>query len=123
MTRHFNVSEVDCLEIAGSAHRLIRSDKTGSTWARLDDDNIRLSFTGDELLTLLAAPDTRLKRGHFSDQSAFRRLAVTIGTFRPCRRNSGVASSGKQPAPSSFLKPKPKLEATRRGAKAALRTS
>lgn len=74
MTHHFRVSEVDCLEISGLAHRLVRSDKTGSIWARLDDDNIRLSFTGEELLRLLAAPDTCLKRGHFSDQSAFLRL-------------------------------------------------
>lgn len=74
MTRHFRVSEADCLEIAGASHRLIRSDKTGSTWARLDDDAVRLSFTGEEFIRLLAAPDTRLKRGHFSDQSAFRRL-------------------------------------------------
>ncbi|MFN3312484.1 MAG: hypothetical protein ACK46Q_03325 [Hyphomonas sp.] len=90
MTRHFNVSEVDCLEIAGSAHRLIRSDKTGSIWARLDDDNIRLSFTGEELLGLLAAPDTRLKRGHFSDQSAFRRLRCDhryIQTLPPEQRS------------------------------------
>ncbi|MBU2957164.1 Mu transposase C-terminal domain-containing protein [Paracoccus sp. 1_MG-2023] len=70
----YRVSETDCLEIAGSKHRLIRSDKTGSVWSRLDDDNVRLSFTGEELLRLLAAPDTRLKRGHFSDQSAFLRL-------------------------------------------------
>lgn len=74
MTRHFRVSEADCLEIAGTAHRLIRSDKTGTIWARLDDDNVRLSFSGEELLRLLAAPDTRLKRGQFSDQSAFLRL-------------------------------------------------
>ena len=74
MTRHFRVSEVDCLEIAGTPYRLIRSDKTGSAWARLDDDAVRLSFTGEEFIRLLAAPDTRLKRGHFSDQAAFRRL-------------------------------------------------
>lgn len=74
MTYHFRLSPVDCLEIAGVDHRLIRSDKTGSIWARLDDDNIRLSFTGDELLRLVAAPDTRLKRGHYSEESAFRRM-------------------------------------------------
>ena len=37
MTRHFRVSEADCLEIAGTAHRLIRSDKTGTIWARLPE--------------------------------------------------------------------------------------
>lgn len=40
MTRHFRVSEADFLEIAGTAHRLMRSDKTGTIWARLDDDNV-----------------------------------------------------------------------------------
>lgn len=74
MTQHFRLSEADCLEIAGSPHRLTRSDKSGSTWARLDDDSVRLSFTAEEFIRLLAAPDTRLKRSHFSDQSAFRRL-------------------------------------------------
>lgn len=59
MTRHFRVSEADCLEIAGTAHRLIRSDKTGTIWARLDDDNIRLSLTGEELLRLIVSTVTR----------------------------------------------------------------
>lgn len=74
MTRHFRVSEVDCLEIAGTAYRLTCADKNGSTWARLDDDGVRVSFSDEQFIHLLAAPDTRLRRGHFSDQSAFRRL-------------------------------------------------
>ncbi len=39
MINHFRLSPVDCLEIVGVDYRLIRSDRTGSIWARLDDDN------------------------------------------------------------------------------------
>lgn len=38
MAQHFRLSEADCLEIAGTQHRLVRSDKAGSIWARLDED-------------------------------------------------------------------------------------
>lgn len=89
MTRHFRVSEADCLEIAGATHRLIRTDKTGTVWARLDDDAVRLSFTGEEFIRLLAAPDTRLKRGHFSDHAAVRRLRCDyryLQTLAPQKR-------------------------------------
>lgn len=78
MTNNYRVSEADCLVIGGSEHRLIRADASGSNWARLDQDEVRLSFTGDEFLQLLAQPDTRLKRGHFSDQAAFRRLRCDL---------------------------------------------
>lgn len=74
MSYRIHLAPVDCLEVVGVDHRLSRSDRTGSTWARLDNDNIRLSFTHDELLQLLAAPDVRLKRGHYSEESAFRRM-------------------------------------------------
>ena len=74
MTRHHGLSSTDCLEISGAPHRLIQSDAAGSIWARLDDDSIHLSFTVTELRQLLDAPETRMKRGHFSEQAAFLRL-------------------------------------------------
>ncbi|SIT05999.1 Mu transposase C-terminal domain-containing protein [Paracoccus saliphilus] len=78
MTRHFRLSEIDCLEIAGAEHRLLTSDRSGSIWSRLDDSSVCLSFTSDDFMRLLSRPDVRLKRGAFSDQSAFRRLRCDI---------------------------------------------
>ncbi|WP_211341007.1 hypothetical protein [Paracoccus methylarcula] len=78
MTRHFRVSEIDSLLIAGAEHRLLKSDRNGSIWTRLDDPSICLSFSGDEFLKLLSRPDVRLRRGAFSDQTAFRKLRCDI---------------------------------------------
>lgn len=74
MTQHFRFAETDCLDISGREHRLIRCDRSGSIWAPVSDDAVRLSFTSEQMLQLLAGPDCRLKRGHFSDPAAFRRL-------------------------------------------------
>ena len=74
MTRHFRPSKSDCLEIAGTQHRLAEADKTGSTWFPLEDSSVRLAFTGDQFVELLSRPDVRLQRGFFTEQSAFRRL-------------------------------------------------
>ncbi|MCL6285739.1 Mu transposase C-terminal domain-containing protein [Ruegeria sp. 2012CJ41-6] len=74
MTHHFRVSELDCLEIAGRQHSLVSLNRTGSIWSRLDDPSVCISLTGDELIRLLAAPDTRLRRSFFSSKSAYRRL-------------------------------------------------
>lgn len=115
MTRHFRVSEADCLEIAGASHRLIRSDKTGSTWARLDDDAVRLSFTGEEFIRLLAAPDTRLKRGHFSDQSAFRRLRCDYSYLQTLPPEQRSRVLWQTTCAKVFLEVRP--VATRRGSK------
>lgn len=89
MTRHFRVSETDCLEIAGSDHRLLTSDRGGSIWSRLDDPSVCLSLTSDEFMQLLSRPDVRLRRGAFSDQTAFRRLRCDINylqTLAPDKR-------------------------------------
>lgn len=84
MTPHFRPSETDCLQIAGVQHRLVRSDRSGSIWARLDQDDIHLAFTGTELLQCLGAPDTRLLRGHFSHSAALRRLRCDLRYLATC---------------------------------------
>ncbi|OSP54462.1 Mu transposase C-terminal domain-containing protein [Pseudoruegeria sp. SK021] len=78
MTQHFRFHDTDCLEISGVEHRFVSADRSGSVWARLLDDKVHLSFKSEEFMQLIARPDTRLKRGHFSDQAAHRRLRCDI---------------------------------------------
>lgn len=103
MAQHFRLSEADCLEIAGTQHRLVRSDKAGSIWARLDEDEIHLEFTTEELLRCLAGPDTRLKRGHFSDKAALRRLRCDVSYLNTCDAEARARALYREAWAKAFL--------------------
>lgn len=113
MTRHFRVTEIDCLEIASTQHRLLSSDCTGSIWSRLDDPSICLSFTGDEFAQLLSRPDVRLKRGALSDQSAFRRLRCDYDYLQTVAPEKRAKALWQTACANSFLEAEARAETTR----------
>ncbi|EKF42407.1 integrase catalytic subunit [Nitratireductor indicus C115] len=74
MTSRFRLSETDCITINGADHLLQSQDDKGVVLWRIDDSAVRLSFTHEQLVGLLASPDIRFKRDHFSCGRAALRL-------------------------------------------------
>ncbi|MBK4218082.1 transposase [Paracoccus caeni] len=113
MTGHFRVSGTDCLEVAGAKHRLLQSDRSGLIWNRLDNPSMCLSFTGDEFMQLLSRPDVRLKRGEFSDKSAFRRNRCDLEYLQSVAPEKRAKALWQTACACAFLEAESRVETTR----------
>lgn len=74
MTMRFRLSPTDCVSISGIEHRVQSQCSSGIILERVEDPGINRSYTHEEFMDLLAAPDVSLRRGEFSATSAARRL-------------------------------------------------
>lgn len=78
MSIQFRLTREDCVESGGVDHCVESHGSEGVVLRRLDESGICLSFTHEEFRSFLRQPDTRLKRGHFSSESALRRLRCDL---------------------------------------------
>ena len=89
MTIRFRLSQTDCISINGADHFLHSQGETGVTLWRVDDSAACLSFTHEQLVSLLASPEVRYKRGFFSSGQAALRLRCDhqyLNTLNPDKR-------------------------------------
>jgi hypothetical protein len=65
----------DMIVIAGVSFQIFEQSKRGVILQQIDSSNINCSYAHSEIPALLAAPDTKLKRGYFSESKADSRLS------------------------------------------------
>ncbi|MGJ8595873.1 Mu transposase C-terminal domain-containing protein [Sulfitobacter sp.] len=65
----------DMIVIAGVSFQIIEQSKRGVILQQIDSSNVNRSYAHSEIPALLAAPDTKLKRGYFSERKAHSRLS------------------------------------------------
>jgi len=65
----------DMIVIAGVSFQIFEQSKRGVILQQIDNSNISRSYAHSEIAALLAAPDTKLKRGYFSESKADSRLS------------------------------------------------
>ncbi len=64
----------DAFSLAKTLYVILQQTKSGLVLQQVDNPSVTRSFTSEEVAALLAAPDTRLKRGYFSGHKAVSRL-------------------------------------------------
>lgn len=74
MSPHIRFHPTDAISLAKTLYLIWLQTRSGLVLQKVDDPSVTRSFTSDEVVALLAAPDTRLRRGYFSGHKAVSRL-------------------------------------------------
>ncbi len=74
MSPRIRFHPTDAISLAKTLYLIWKQTRSGLVLQQVDDPSVTRSFTSDEVVALLAAPDTRLRRGYFSGHKAVSRL-------------------------------------------------
>lgn len=74
MSLRIRFHPTDAISMAKTLYLIWEQTKSGLVLQQVDNPSVTRSFTSEEVVALLAAPDTRLRRGYFSGHKAVSRL-------------------------------------------------
>lgn len=87
MSPRIRFHPTDAISIAKVLYLIWEQSKAGLVLQQIDNPSVTRSFKPDEVVALLSAPDTRVRRGYFSTHKAVSRLRNGQNILQQCQRS------------------------------------